>query len=399
MPERPGERISVVGVTDPLSPLAVKAITGSSLLVGSTGHLDTVAKHTTPGTRRLILGSEGAALTPTLDVIDRFVGPVCVLASGDPGFFGIVRVLSERVGRERLDVYPAVSSVSLAFARLGLPWDDALVVSAHGRALGAAVSSIGPEVRKVAVLTGPDAPPEDVGAKLIALGACFDRATVCSSLGEPGETVEEMTLDELAAGSFDHRSVVILLRGGGVAANPTTTWGRPESAYLHSAGMITKSEVRAIVLARFALPLTGVLWDEGAGSGSVGIEAAALAPGLSVVAFERSSQSCEHVKANALAAGVAVQVIAGTAPATFDGLTDPDRVFVGGGGIDVLDAALERLRPDGVVVATYAAMDRATQAYRRLGSMVQVAISRSEELAGGVRLRAENPVFVCWGTR
>ena len=72
MPERPGERISVVGVTDPLSPLAVKAITGSSLLVGSTGHLDTVAKHTTPGTRRLILGSEGAALTPTLDVIDRF---------------------------------------------------------------------------------------------------------------------------------------------------------------------------------------------------------------------------------------------------------------------------------------------------------------------------------------
>lgn len=399
MPERPGERISVVGVTDPLSSLAVKAISGSSLLVGSSWHLDAMAKHATPGTRRLILGSDGAALDPTIDVIDRFVGPVCVLASGDPGFFGIVRVLSERVGRERLDVYPAVSSVSLAFARLGIPWDDALVVSAHGRALDSALSSIGPEAGKVAVLTGPDALPEDVGAKLIARGACFDRAAVCSRLGEPGETMEEMTLDELAAGSFDHRSVVVLLRDGGVATNRITAWGRPESAYRHSAGMITKSETRAIVLARLALPRAGVLWDVGAGSGSVGIEAAALAPGLSVFAFERSPQSCENVKANALAAGVPVQVISGTAPATFDGLPDPDRVFVGGGGIDVLDAALERLRPDGVAVATYAAIDRATQAYRRLGSMAQVAISRCEELAGGVRLRAENPVFVCWGTR
>jgi precorrin-6Y C5,15-methyltransferase (decarboxylating) len=140
-----------------------------------------------------------------------------------------------------------------------------------------------------------------------------------------------------------------------------------------------------------------VLWDVGAGSGSVAIEAARLAPGLRVCAVERRPDDAARIRANA--AGAAVQVVEGEAPAALGPLPDPDRAFVGGGGIGVLDAVLARLRPGGRAVATYAALDRAVAATARLGHLVQVAVSRGVAIGddGAVRLEAENPVFVCWG--
>jgi precorrin-6Y C5,15-methyltransferase (decarboxylating) len=220
---------------------------------------------------------------------------------------------------------------------------------------------------------------------------------VGSALGTPAETVEEMTLAALAAGRFPPASVVVLVRGGGVAETPVLAWGRPARAFLSRGGMITKSEVRAVVLARLELPATGVLWDVGAGSGSVGIEAAGLVPGLRVLAVERDAVACARIRANGGAAGVAVEVVEGEAPAVLAGLPRPDRIFVGGGGIAVLDDALARLAPGGRLVATYAALDRAAEAWARLGEMIQVSVSRAAPLAGGVRLVATDPVFVCWG--
>jgi precorrin-6Y C5,15-methyltransferase (decarboxylating) len=159
--------------------------------------------------------------------------------------------------------------------------------------------------------------------------------------------------------------------------------------------MITKAEVRAVVLAKLALPPAGVLWDVGAGSGSVALEAAALRPGLAVYAVERDAT---HLRANA--AGSRVVVVEGEAPVALADLPDPDRAFVGGGGPAVLDAVLARLRPGGVAVATYAALDRAAAAAARLGSLVQLSVARGERLPdGSLRLAAANPVFVVWGTR
>ena len=247
------------------------------------------------------------------------------------------------------------------------------------------------------MLCAAGTPPEALGRALLDQGARFDRVVVASRLGSPDERVEEISLPALAAGRYEPASVVILLRGDGVATTPVLAWGRPPRAYLHRAGMITKSEVRAVVLARLELPAGGVLWDVGGGSGSVGLEAAGLMPGLRVVAIERDPAACAHIRANAGAAGVAVEVVCGEAPAAFDGLPAPDRVFVGGGGIAVLDAALERLLPGGRAVATYALLDRAAEAWRRLGEMVQVSLARAEPLAGGVHLAAADPVFVCWG--
>jgi precorrin-6Y C5,15-methyltransferase (decarboxylating) len=193
-------------------------------------------------------------------------------------------------------------------------------------------------------------------------------------------------------------SVVVLLNGDGVATGATLCWGLPEAAFDHRSGMVTKAEVRAVTLGKLGIPPTGVLWDIGTGSGSVAIECARLAPELQIFAVERRADDAERARTNAAAHGVPINVVEGAAPAALNDLPSPDRAFVGGGGLEVLDGVLGRLSPDGRVVATYSALDRAAHAFQRLGHMVQVHVDRASTLPdGGVRLAAENPVFVAWG--
>ena len=391
------ERVAVVGVACGLAgggtKDAARAVVESDLVVGAARHLETVAP---TARRRLTLTGD---LAPALDAVAAETGRVCVLASGDPGFFGIVRALAERFGPGSLDVHPAPSSVATAFARLGLPWDDAVVVSAHGRPLPEA-SRRAAAAPKAAVLTSPDARPEDLGRELSILGAHHRRVVVCSRLGEGDEVVTETDVAGLAAGTWDPLAVVVLLDPPVLASEPVLAWGLDDADFAHRQGMLTKSEVRAVALGKLALPPAGVLWDVGAGSGSVAVECARLAPALRVLAVERDADDAARIAANAAAHRVTVEVVEGEAPACLDGLPTPDRAFVGGGGLAVLDAVLARLAPDGRVVATYAALDRAAAAAERLGSLVQVAVSRGQALPdGGVRLAAENPVFVIAGAR
>ncbi|HUQ64210.1 MAG TPA: precorrin-6y C5,15-methyltransferase (decarboxylating) subunit CbiE [Acidimicrobiales bacterium] len=393
MAEPMQSRIAVVGVSgDTLSTQGGQLVDGANLVVGGDRLLDGFAP---PGRRRLVLNGD---LKSALDRLEDEPGPVCVLASGDPGFFGIVRVLTERFGSERLDVHPAPSSVSIAFARLGLPWDDAVVVSAHGRPLVDAARTAVAGAPKVAVLTSPESPPEALGQSLLDLGASFSRVAVCSQLGGAQERVHDISLTILAAGRWDPLSVVVLLNGKGVAAEATLAWGLPEASFDHRGGMVTKAEVRAVALGKLAIPSTGVLWDVGAGSASVAIECARLAPRLEVFAIERRPDDVERARANAATHGVVISVIDGAAPAALESLPSPDRAFVGGGGLPILDAVLARLVPGGRVVGTYSALDRAAAAFQRLGHMAQVTVNRACGLPdGGVRLAAENPVFVAWG--
>jgi precorrin-6Y C5,15-methyltransferase (decarboxylating) len=377
VPERP---IVVVGMPG--------SVPDADLLVGGRRQLEG-----RPG-RHLLVGGD---LGPVLDGIAAESGRVCVLASGDPGFFGIVRALASRFGSAALDVRPAPSSVSLAFARLGLPWDDAVVVSAHGRPLRDAARVAAAAV-KAAVLTSPDSPPEALGKELLVLGASHRRAVVCSRLATATEDITDGELAGLAAGTWDPLSVVVLLDGDGVAEAPVLAWGRPADEFAHRDAMVTKGEVRAVAIGKLALPAAGVLWDVGAGSGSVAVECAGLRPGLRVVAVERDPDQAERIRANGRAHGVRVDVVEGTAPEAFAGLPAPDRAFVGGGGLDVLEAVRARLAPGGRVVAAFAAVDRAAHAAARLGHLVQVGVARGVPLPdGGIRLAAENPVFLAWG--
>lgn len=386
--------VSVVGLQggEWFGPGATAAVDTATVIIGARRHL--AALGSSIACERIPYTTIGQLLDLVGDHLGRG-SHVCVLASGDPGFFGVVRIMG-RFG-PAVAVHPAPSSVSLAFARAGLPWDDAVVVSAHGRPLEAAAVAAAP---KVAVLTGPDTPPEAVGR---ALGAGAEREVwVCSRLGETDQTVVRTDVAGLAAGRFDPLSVVILSRPGlDGSGPPTVTWrrfGRPVAEFAHRAGMITKPEVRAVVLSKLELHPAVTLWDVGAGSGSVAIEAARMVPGLRVWAIERRRDDCGRIAANA--GGLAVTVVEGDAPGCLAGLAEPDRAFVGGGGIEVLDAVCARIAHGGVVVATFSAVDRAGVAAARLGNLVQIGVNRALPIGpdGALRLDADNPVFVAWGT-
>lgn len=386
--------VDIVGMVggECFGPRARAALERAEVVVGARRHLDAVAA-TAPEQIEL-----RGPLEEVLDVVADRVGAgrrVCVLASGDPGFFGIARALGLRLGEARVTAHPAPSAVSMAFGRVGLSWDDATVLSAHGRDLDTAVG-LALDGRKVAVLTSPENPPQRVGSALIAAGSAARSVIVASRLGEDDEQVVRTDLAGLQAGTFDPLSVVILTPPP-ARQGPGLSWGLPEAAFAHRDGMITKAEVRAVALGKLALPSAGVLWDVGAGSGSIGIEAARLRPGLRVLAVERAPADAARIRENARAHGVCVDVVEDTAPACLARLPDPDRVFIGGGGLSVLETAMARLRPGGAIVASYALMDRAVEAWRKLGQVVALNLARGVAVGDGVRLSAENPVYVCWG--
>ncbi len=391
------EPIAVVGLLGgrPVDASAEAAIRAATLVVGSKDQLATTVDLRRSDAATAMVESGLSAL----DDLAGHEGPVCVLASGDPGFFGIARAVRSRSAGRPVVVYPAPSSVALAFARAGVSWDGAVVRSCHTGVQADVLAAVaGASVG--AVLCGPEAPPELVAAALLAAGATHRVAVVAAHLAEPGEAVTVGNLRSIAAGSFPHRSVLVVAEPVSPGSASIRPGGRPVTEFAHRAGMITKPEVRSVVLGKLDLPLTGVLWDLGAGSGSVAIEAALASPDLRVFAVERNRADAERAVANAAAFGAPVEVVGGGAVGVLIDLPDPDRVFVGGGGLDVLDAAWARLRPGGRLVATFAAIDRAAEAHRRLGFLVQVSVQRADSLPdGGVRFAAENPVFVAWGDK
>jgi precorrin-6Y C5,15-methyltransferase (decarboxylating) len=388
-------RITVLGEGQPVP-------ADADLVVGGRRHLAALG---VAGVPTVELGP----LAPALEAIAAARRPA-VVASGDPGFFGIVRALADRFGAAALDVRPGVSSVAAAFARTGIPWDDAVVVSAHGaeggRSLRRAVNACRAR-RKVAVLTGPGAGPAELGAALTGT----DRVLyVAQRLGTPEEAVVEATPEAAAGKTWDPLNVTLVVDpahavDGAVwtsAAVGPHRWALDEDAFAHRDSMISKAEVRALALAHLGPRLGDLVWDIGAGSGSVAVECARF--GAAVVAVERSTDGADRIRANAAAHGVDLQVVNGAAPEALADLPDPDAVFVGGGGPEVVaECARRALR---AVVVTLAAVDRVPATRRALAEAgfttggVLLQASRLAPLPDdSVRLAAANPVFVLWGER
>ena len=399
--------VTVIGCDGrPFGPEAAQALAAARLVIGAPRHLEAAA--IPPGAERMEIKHLDAAL----DTLDARSGHVAVLASGDPGFFGIVRALRAR-GIEP-HVIPATSSVTLAFARLGLDWDDALVISAHGReprgpkhALAAALAH-----PKAAILTAPrTATARDLGAELLAAGK---RVYVAECLGTPQEQVIDLAAEP--AREFAEPNILIALdQAAPDQAAPGTPrwlaghqgapdgWALPEDAFEHRDSMITKAEVRALILARLGPAPGRVIWDVGAGAGSVAVECARF--GAWVIAVEADQAQCDRIRGNAARHGVHLQVCQGRAPEALNGLPPADAVFVGGGDRAVLAAAVKTANP-GRVVVTLAAVQRIGETsdlltdlgYRPEG--VQLQASRLAPLPNGqFRLAAQNPVFVLWAQR
>jgi precorrin-6B C5,15-methyltransferase / cobalt-precorrin-6B C5,C15-methyltransferase len=394
--------IVVVGVPpsgiDAVDPRGRAVIETATLLCGAQRHLDEVPSH---GEERVVIG-DVAACVERLRTRDAHAQAV-VLATGDPLCFGIGATLVRALGREQVTVVPATSSVQVAFARAGVPWDDARILSAHGRELAPVVTHA-LDARVSAILCGPDNPPQRVAQALAGGGMEDCRCVVAEQLGGPVERVVDARLTDVARGHFDPLSVVVLDRDAAAAttAEAPRHFGLPEWAYSHARGMITRAEVRAVGLSLLRPAGAAVIWDVGAGSGSIGIEAAALAPGARVYAVERDAEQLTHLRANAAACGRgAIEVVEGAAPEALGALPDPDRVIVGGHGGrlgEILGEVRQRLRPGGRVVAHFATLDGVLVARATLGGwspqVTALNVARGVEAGRSLRLEAEDPVFI-----
>jgi precorrin-6Y C5,15-methyltransferase (decarboxylating) len=285
-------------------------------------------------------------------------GDVAVLASGDPLFYGIGRILIDRFGADRIRIHPALSAVQLACARFRIPWDDLSLLSLHGRSmqdLAGRILGRGPMM----LFTDGCNSPDRVAASLLAtLTGCEDRERIAAirirvaeNLGLADERLTSGSLEEISAGQFSALNMMLIEQPPPPA---TIAFGLREDEILHSRGLITKDEVRAATLHRLRLPISGVLWDIGGGSGSVSLEAARMCPNLSIHTIEKKPEEQANIRANIRRYGAyAIHLVPGEAPEALADLPAPDRIFIGGSGQrlePILEAATARLAEGGRIV-------------------------------------------------
>jgi precorrin-6B C5,15-methyltransferase / cobalt-precorrin-6B C5,C15-methyltransferase len=397
-------RITVVGLDGrPLDEEVERLISDATLVAGGGRHLEMFGFD-----RDLAVVLEGD-LSEALARIEGTSGPVVVLASGDPGFFGIVRLLGERFGRENLRVLPGLSSVALAFARAGLSWDDAVTVSAHGRDPRRAVNVCRAHP-KVAVLTSPDFGPAELAEALSGLERRF---VVAEKLGEAGERVIHGDASMVAGVDWEDPNMVLVLdeqRSTGAKGWISSSfqsqgrWAFSEGEFEHRSGMITKSATRAFVLSRLGPGPGDLIWDVGAGSGSVAIECARL--GAAAIAIERDPESCALILRNAGRHNLHLQLIEGNAPEALRDLPQPDAVFVGGsGGAFEEIVKLSAVRARRAVVLALVTLERVVPAAQLLedcGLEVETTFLQTSRMKGVGnlhRLADESGAFVVSGSR
>jgi precorrin-6B C5,15-methyltransferase / cobalt-precorrin-6B C5,C15-methyltransferase len=323
---------------------------------------------------------------------------VCVLASGDPFFYGVGASLSRHVGADEMMVVPAPSAFALAAARMGWPLQDVAQVSLHGRPIALIVPHLH-DGRKILALTSDGDGPAALAALLAEKGFGESVVTVLEAMGGPRERVRSARAAAFDMGEIDALNVcavsVVASAGARVIALAP---GLPDACFSHD-GQITKREVRALTLSALAPRHGALLWDIGAGSGSVGIEWMLGDISLKAIAIEADGLRVERARANARALGVpGLVVIEGRAPDALTGLDAPDAVFVGGGGSDpgVMDAAMAALKPGGRLVANGVTLEmeavllalRATHG----GSLTRIALSRAEPIGAMTGWRPAMPI-------
>jgi precorrin-6Y C5,15-methyltransferase (decarboxylating) len=333
-------------------------------------------------------------------LVDEHAGAgLVVLASGDPMFYGIGSTLVRLLGAERVRVLPHPSSVSLAAARLGWPLDDVDVVSLVGRPRELLHPALQPG-RRVLALVAEETAAAQVLALLAARGLGASPVTVLADLGGPDEAVrpaDERPHGRLAILAIECRPDASFGAGPGAGLLPRVP-GLPEDAFEQD-GQITKREVRAVALAALA-PVPGqLLWDVGAGSGSVGIEWMRVHPASRAIAIEPRAERRERIARNAAALGVpGLRVLAGTAPGALAGLPAPDAVFIGGGVTagGVVAACWQALAVGGRLVANAVTLEGehalAGWHARLGGTLTRLSIERAGPLGGFTTWRPALPV-------
>ncbi len=323
--------------------------------------------------------------------------PVCVLASGDPFHYGVGAVLSRHVDPGEMIVVPAPSAFSLAAARLGWSLPDCVLLSAHGRALDLVRPHLQPRAR-ILVLTSDDGGPAALATLLTDTGFGASRLTVLEALGGARERIRTTTAAAFDSAAVDAlNTVAIEVEAAPGARVLTLTPGLADDLFEHD-GQITKREIRAMTRSSLAPRRGELLWDVGAGSGSVAIEWMLADPAMRAIAVERRADRAARIRRNAAAFGVpGLEVITGEAPAALSSLAAPDAIFVGGGSdAGLLDAVSRALRPSGRLVVNAVTLETEALLLARHaafgGELIRVAIARADAVGAKTGWRTAMPV-------
>jgi precorrin-6Y C5,15-methyltransferase (decarboxylating) len=401
--------VKVVGMgmsPDDLSMKARALINEADVLIGGERHL-AYFRHLRA--EKIPLRKNPQSIGP---VIKRLLGKkrrIVVIASGDPGYFGIARILINQLGKQTVEVIPNITAFQAAFAAIKESWDDALLLSAHGREIPR-LASLMREYDKIGILTDSRNSPGAIAKRVLTEDQLLASVPVyvAERLGAPDEKIHRCRLKDLPGISFTSPNVMILMppvRRPAAGPNKVNAPGIPDSMFAHQRGLITKDEVRLFTLAKLNLPRRGIVWDIGSGSGSIAVEAALIAPELTIYAVEKNTRCVRDIRANIQRFGVGTAVIPfpGGAPEALKGLPRPQRIFIGGSGGElpaILRACCRALLPAGRMVinaATLETVDIAVAFFQKRGWSAEVTLlnlSRMKRVGSNNRFEALNPVFV-----
>lgn len=408
-------RIQIIGIGDDgaagLTGHAKSLIEAAEVIVGPEELLASI--HFGPA-ERIVIGND---LDSLRDAVRSLIGRRAVmLASGDPLFYGTARFLADTIGKEHFDVVPNVSSMQLAFARVKESWDDAYLANLATQPLDRVVETIR-TADNVGLFTTEAITPSVVAESLLDRRIDYFTAYVCENLGSPDERVTKGDLKSIRGSTFGPLNVMVLVRHRGAADRPSELQGRrlfgnPDHYFLQSRpkrGLLTPTEIRCLALAEMDLAPQSVVWDVGAGSGSLAIEASSLASRGKVYAIEMDAEDYGLMLENAQAFDCPSLVpIHGSAPAAWADLPDPDAIFVGGAGRAVAElsaSASRRLKRGGRIVINVGSLDSLVavrQAMREAGIEVDVRminVARGVDSMGSLRMEAMNPSFLIVGRK
>ena len=399
-------KVYIVGIGDDgvegMTAQARRLLEGAEVLLG-------------PETCASLLPPVLAARLETTASLDELVDRIERDSDRDPLFYGTARYVCGRLGKDRFEVVPHVSSMQLAFARVKESWEEAFLANLSGQSIERVIDRVRSS-ETVGLFTSEQWPPAAVARTLLEEGIDYFQAYVCENLGSPDERVTQGSLADIARDSFGPLNVMILVRKARAADKPGQVgrrlFGNPDESFLQSRpkrGLLTPAEVRSMALAEMGLQIGSVVWDVGAGSGSVGLEAARIAREGTVYAIEMDPDDHRLIIANAERFAVKnLHAVLGRAPEAWAELPDPDAIYVGGSGRDVsmlVEEAWKRLKAGGRLVTACNSIENLAAVHTMLRARSSdaaywlVTIARGIEQLDRIRFESLNPTFLIAATK
>lgn len=400
------------GLTTPVQGIIDQA----TVLVGSDRHLHYFDDHQAA---QISLADFSQGLHGIQQHLNESVEPlVVVLTSGDPLFFGFGRLLLQTFAADQLCFHPYLSSIQIAFNRLKVPWQDAEVISVHGRSLTPLITAWQKGIAKIAILTDGNNTPAAIAKLFLSLNLPIHYDFwVCENLEGVDERIQRLVPETLLNLKFSSLNIVILLRQAQTKQNKfdlesLPLIGLPDQAFntfIDRPGLMTKREIRILALAELQLQKHQIIWDIGSGTGSVAIEIARMTPSSQIYAIEKTALGIELIHQNCQNFQVDnVHAVCGQAPPALTNLPDPHRIFIGGSGgclLDILSYCQTRLTPQGIIVMSIATLDNLYIAGNWLDQHswivehLQIQLSRSVPVGSLTRFNPLNPVMLIKASR